>query len=90
MSPLDQALPTVPSQPFRLDVPLHNLLQQPSQRPSPHSSKEPVALPDPVFPQHPELLHELDLADIAAHDHVLHTGKRQWPVSRFSKPCEGG
>ena len=89
MSTADQVLPTVPTQPFRLDVPLHNLLQQPPERPSPDYSKDPVALPDPVFPQHPELLHELDGADIAAHDHVLRTGKRQWPVSRILTTMRG-
>jgi len=89
MSTLEQPLPTVPTQSFRLDVPLHNLLQQPGQRPSPKSSKEAGGLPDAVFPQHPELLHELDAADIAAHDHVLHNGKRQWPVSRILKTMRG-
>src|ERR1700722_15590285 len=89
MSTMEQPLPTVPTQSFRLDVPLHNLLQQPGQRPSPQSSKETGALPEPVFPQHPELLHELDRADIAAHDSVVLTGKRQWPVSRILQTMRG-
>src|SRR5215470_4996584 len=83
MSDLQQPLPTVPAFPFRLDVPLHKLLQQPAQKPPRDPSKERKTLPEPVFPQHPELLHELDAADIAAHDHVLRTGKRQWPASRI-------
>jgi MoaA/NifB/PqqE/SkfB family radical SAM enzyme len=82
-------LPTVPTQPFRLDVPLHTLLQQPSPRPLVESAEETVALPVPVFPQHPELLHELDFEDIAAHEHVLRTGKRQWPVSHILKSMRG-
>src|SRR5260370_33526434 len=89
MSTLEQPRPTVPTQSFRLDLPFHTLLQQPGQRPSPPSSKEAGALPEPVFPQQPELLHELDAADIAAHDHVLRTGKRQWPVDRILKTMRG-
>ena len=82
-------VPTLPSQPFRLDVPLHNLLQQPAHRPALETSDELIALPTPVFPQHPEWFHELDAEDIAAHEHVLQTGKRQWPVSRILKTMRG-
>src|SRR5690348_13881072 len=89
MPTLEQSLPTVPAQPFRLDVPLHNLLQEPARRPSPVAASEPAALPVPVFPQHPELVHELDMADVAAHEHVLNTGKRHWPVSRILKTMRG-
>jgi hypothetical protein len=39
MSELQQALPTVPSSTFRLDVPLHSLLQQPPEKPSPDHTK---------------------------------------------------
>jgi len=35
------------------------------------------------------LLHELDTGDIAAHDHVLQTGKRHWPVSRILQTMRG-
>ncbi len=49
------------SQPFRLDVPLHNLLtQQPGPPPSFQPKGEPQRFPDPVFPQHPELLGPVD------------------------------
>jgi len=89
MSSVEQVLPTVPTQPFRLDVPLHNLLQQPAQRPQPEKSEEPAALPTPIFPQHPALMHELDAQDIAAHEHVLRTGKRQWPASKILKSMRG-
>src|SRR5205807_3505007 len=81
-----QSLPTLPTQPFRLDVPLHNLLQKPPD-PSPpparveHEPGTSLALPSPVFPQHPALMHELDAADISEHDTVLQTGKRHWPAS---------
>jgi hypothetical protein len=57
-----QSLPTLPAQPFRLDVPLHNLLQRPAESPSParveHGSRTSLALPSPVFPQPPALLHD--------------------------------
>jgi MoaA/NifB/PqqE/SkfB family radical SAM enzyme len=90
VSELKQPLPTLPVQPFRLDVPLHNLLQQTQpHRQKLQSSKEVRTLPTAVFPQHPELLHELDEADIAAHDHVLRTGNREWPASRIFKNMTG-
>jgi hypothetical protein len=89
-----QSLPTLPTQPFRLDVPLHNLLQRPPD-PSPtlasveHEPATALALPSPVSPQHPALMHELDAADIAAHDAVLQTGKRHWPASKVMKTMRG-
>ncbi len=75
MSDHHQPLPTVPSYPFRLDVPLHKLLQESPEKHTPQSSKEKKTLPTPVFPSQPELFHELDADDVAAHDQVLHTGK---------------
>jgi pyruvate-formate lyase-activating enzyme len=89
MSELQQPLPTVPSYPFRLDVPLHSLLQQPPEKPSSDTSRQLQTLPVPVFPQQPELIHELDAEDIAAHDRVLQTGKRYWPASRVLKSMRG-
>src|ERR1700747_3372863 len=89
MANVEQSLPTVPAQSFRLDVPLHSLLQQSSQRPAAIPLRQPPILPAPVFPQHPELLHEIDAADIAAHDQVLRTGQRHWPVSRVLKTMRG-
>jgi len=41
---------------FRLDVPLHNLLTQPGLRTSVPPAVQPEKLPDPIFPQHPDLL----------------------------------
>ena len=73
-------LPTLPAQPFRLDVPLHDLLQKPPDHPSlaraEGETKPSLTLPSPVFPQHPALMHELDADDIAAHDTVVRTSKR--------------
>src|SRR5437870_9921705 len=73
-----QQFPTLPSQPFRLDVPLHELLQQPSREAIPRApALRQAALPTAVFPQHPELFHDLDEQDIAAHEAVLRTGDRK-------------
>ena len=46
---------------FRLDVPLHSLLTKP-QAPVPGLQPvgEPQRFPDPIFPQHPDLLGPID------------------------------
>src|SRR5260370_12523619 len=77
--------PTFPSQPFRLDVPLHELLQQPQHSPSSSlpALTEAKTLPSAEFPQYPELFHDLDEQDIAAHDAVVPTGKRHRPPRRM-------
>jgi len=41
---------------YRLDVPLHNLLTQPASRTSVSPGVQPQKLPDPVFPQYPNLI----------------------------------
>ena len=82
---MEQPLPTVAMLPFRHGIPLHNLLLQPAHCPLLQTPAEVSALPGPVFPQHPELVHELDAADIAAHGRVLNTGKRYRPASKILK-----
>src|SRR5258708_12304659 len=79
--------PTFPSQPSRLDVPLHELLQQPPHSPSSCLPALPEAktLPSAEFPQYPELFHDLDEQDIAAHDPVVRTGNRHCPPPRILK-----
>ena len=77
----------VPS--HRLDVPIHNLLNQSAPRPAVQRTSEGKTLPEPVFPQHPELLHELDEADIAAHQTVLRTGKREWGAAKILDNMRG-
>jgi hypothetical protein len=88
-----QTLPTLPAQPFRLDVPLHDVLRQAPDSPTPagaeHELRKALALPSPVFPEHPALLHEIDAADIAAHATVLQNGKRPWPASTVLKTMKG-
>jgi len=47
--------------PFRLDVQIHELLtKSPAPRPVLLPDSERTTLPDPVFPQHPELLAQDD------------------------------
>src|SRR5260370_7122560 len=84
MSELQQ-FPTLASQPFRLDVPLHELLQRPSEDSAPHPtmSRKAETLPAAMFPQHPELFHDLDEQDIAAHGPVVRTGNPPCPPNRI-------
>lgn len=63
---------------FRLDVELHELLMKPTPRralwyPRPALQK----LPDPVFPQHPQLLEGSDS------DYMPDDGHRHWTVSQI-------
>ena len=71
---------TLPSETFRLDIPLHDLLNRSPEPPRvARAEREPrtsLALPSPEFPRHPELLHGLDAAEIAAHELELQTGMR--------------
>jgi MoaA/NifB/PqqE/SkfB family radical SAM enzyme len=63
---------------FRLDVQLHELLMQPAIKPAvPVPPKaEPQKLPEPVFPQHPELM-EGDDADYIPKDGARHWTRQQ-------------
>ncbi|HKE03489.1 MAG TPA: radical SAM protein, partial [Blastocatellia bacterium] len=45
------ATPPPSAQPFRIDVPLYTLLQKTQERSSLPLASEPLALPEPVFPQ---------------------------------------
>ena len=84
-----ERFPTVPTQPFRLDVPLHNLLRGPELRPRVAPLSAPQTLPEAVFPQHPELLHEIDEADIAAHEYVRQNGRRKWGAAKILHTMHG-
>src|SRR6202050_4345449 len=83
----DGLVSPVPS--HRLDVPIHSLLNQNALRPTVHRTPEGATLPEAVFPQHPELLHDLDEADIAAHQTVLRTGKREWGAAKILDNMRG-
>lgn len=86
---VQERYPTIPTQPFRIDVPLHTLLKDADSRPASKLQPEGQVLPEPEFPQHPELLHEIDAADIAAHEHVLHNGRRQWGAAQIFSTMKG-
>jgi MoaA/NifB/PqqE/SkfB family radical SAM enzyme len=74
-------LPTIPTRPFRIDVPLHDLLQTSAPASALPAVRELQFLPEPVFPQHPHLLHDLTAEEISEHQQVVETGKRHWPAS---------
>ncbi|MGQ9823095.1 MAG: radical SAM protein [Thermogutta sp.] len=75
---------------FKLDVPVHELLKRPSPRavPSPQPSRPaaPLTLPEPVFPQHPELL--VDPPGFAEQPHVP-PARRHWSVQHIFKAMRG-
>jgi MoaA/NifB/PqqE/SkfB family radical SAM enzyme len=78
-------------QPFRLDVPLHDLLTNaPGPVPSsllPRVSGDVATLPNPVFPQHPELLAMDD-----NYDEMLERarqGRREWTRPLVMRAMEG-
>ena len=77
----------VPS--HRLDVPVHQLLNQPAPRNGVDPAPQGRLFPEPVFPQHPELLHDVDEADIAAHETVRQTGKRNWSTPEILENMRG-
>jgi MoaA/NifB/PqqE/SkfB family radical SAM enzyme len=86
-SELPQAVGRPPS--FRLDVPLHSLLTNARTRPVAPADPIPLSLPQPVFPQHPELLHEVDKADRAAHQYAVTTGRRHYSATQILQGMRG-
>jgi MoaA/NifB/PqqE/SkfB family radical SAM enzyme len=84
----DEAAPS-----FRLDVQLHELLTKPTARPQtalpPSASGQSEKLPEPVFPEHPELLGELTDADRLAHQRAINGGRRRWPAPLVMRALRG-
>src|SRR5215470_17975039 len=86
--PERQLEPSAGTPQFRLDLPLHQLLYQ---RPAPEQPKRPASreqgqsLPEPVFPQHPELLRE------PAEDHRPHIppDRRRWTAKQHLRTVRG-
>ena len=86
--PERQLDPSASTPQFRLDLPLHQLLYQ---RPAPEQPKRPASreqgqsLPEPVFPQHPELLRE------PAEDHRPHIppDRRRWTAKQHLRTVRG-
>ncbi len=76
--------------PFRLDVQLHELLNKPPERPTLMSvpSAQPLTLPEPVFPQRPELLTDEELK-IDKHGSPDDPYKRHWPASLVYRCLQG-
>src|SRR5512133_300431 len=76
--------------PFRLDVQLHELLNKPPDRPMlmPAPSAKPLTLPEPVFPQRPELLTD-QLLEADRHGSPTDPYKRHWPASLVYRCMQG-
>ncbi len=87
MAGLQEYEPSVPSTPptYRLDVQLHDLLKKPViPLAPPLPSNPPQTLPQPVFPQHPELLgedHPLDQEYDPRH--------RKWTAPQIRRCMDG-
>src|SRR5262245_11003228 len=79
---------TVPT--FRLNVDLHSRLMTP--RPStpvvPVTDGQPLTLPNPVFPQHPELLDDEGI-DYDALERAAIEGKRKWSREQILHALRG-
>jgi hypothetical protein len=76
---------------FRLDVPLHDLLKQPkATRPlaPPPVSAQPEKLPEPVFPQYPQLLTD-QVLDADAHGSPTDPYKRHWTAPMVYRALRG-
>jgi MoaA/NifB/PqqE/SkfB family radical SAM enzyme len=79
-----------PTPPFRLDVPLHELLTKPTSRPlfkPPTMSGPTQTLPEPVFPQHPKALLEED-GDFAPPD-PSSPYRRRWSLPLVMRGLRG-
>ena len=64
--PAEHPYPTIPTRPFRIDIPLHELLQTSSTQASRPADRELRSLPEPVFPQYPHMHHDLTAAESVA------------------------
>ena len=70
---------------FRLDVPLHDLLTKPrAPLPGLQPIGEPQVFPDPMFPQHPELLGAIDEDAVWAPP-----DKRHWTPGQIYHTMQG-
>jgi MoaA/NifB/PqqE/SkfB family radical SAM enzyme len=76
--------------PFRLDVPLHDLLVKRPARAmaAPPPTSHPKGLPDPVFPLHPELLGEADEV-IPDRDRNASPYQRRWTAPLVYRAMRG-
>ena len=77
-------------QPFRLDVQLHDLLtNSPAPKPVlvPPKASGAMTLPEPVFPQHPELLNSDD--NYEEELERARTGRRKWTAPLVLRAMNG-
>jgi MoaA/NifB/PqqE/SkfB family radical SAM enzyme len=72
--------------PFRMDVRLHQILTRPRSKPT-LPQAEPQTLPEPVFPQHPELLGD-DPSEEEAHEAAV-AGQRHWSAPLVLRAMRG-
>lgn len=74
---------------FRLDFHLHKSLMEPRPTPGipPPASGQPHPLPEPVFPQHPELLG--DDPEWEAHHRAALDGGRRWARAQILRTMRG-
>lgn len=74
---------------FRLDLHLHESLMRPRPKPlvPPAPSGVPLLLPEPVFPQHPELLG--DDPDFERHQREAVEGRRPWTRAQVLRAMRG-
>lgn len=76
-----------PPPPFRVDVQLHDLLTKPSTRPTaPPPSSSPQKLPDPIFPQRPELF---GANESESADEPVPSGRRRWTAPLVLRAMRG-
>jgi MoaA/NifB/PqqE/SkfB family radical SAM enzyme len=74
--------------PFRLDVQLHDLLKKsPAPQPVVQSGPESQKFPEPVFPQHPELMAQDD--NYEENLARAKTGKRKWTAPLVYRAMNG-
>jgi MoaA/NifB/PqqE/SkfB family radical SAM enzyme len=89
LQPVQEATGSAPA--FRLDVRLHDILTQPPSPsfPPPPPAAEPQALPEPVFPQHPELLVENHPDDWDPRDDPGNPYRRRWTAPLVYRGMRG-
>jgi len=68
---------------FRLDVQLHDVLMKPAPRPPLPAPSQPQVLPEPLFPQHPELQVPVD------HQPHVPPARRKWTAPLILRAMRG-
>jgi len=89
MSSVDTQVSGSAAPTFRLDLHLHKSLMEPRPKPlvPPAAPAQPLTLPDPVFPQHPELLG--DDPEFEAHEADAIAGRRRWSREKVLRTMRG-